>query len=402
MADADKDLKIRITTQADTPKLREYSRGVADLTKTTEGSTKAALGAVDAKRRWIAGLRGIGTQFPIFRRIAMAALNPVTAAIAGLTLAVRGGMAAVREYGRTWNTLNLPDIDKLDPARINARTQAMREYADALNSAADAAGSLEAQHARAMKAIEQSEAIIKGLGGETPFEQKQAGRRKAAELARQAANMQLRGRERLAESAGITIATAADDAANLRERNKQAEAAAKDIEETQKRINDLIEWESGGLGAVGSVKWLTRYGARTTFEEARQREDRKIGAAQSIIGGRDKFAREIAERDRLRSRRSELMTGGVADLAASSSLMEQARDTDTAAQIRFGMSELESGRNLVPSRMGAGTSVRTDVAEIIRSNNELLQRIFAAEREQNIVLTQRLNEIISRNRTQAE
>lgn len=398
MSDADKNLKIAIETSADLSGVNQFQ---AAATKATEVTTRWTA----SKNQLRAAFRGLSAEFPALGRIASLALNPITLAVSGIAAAFKIWSDRMREANRVLGGMELPDLMKLPPDRITAAAEAWMMYAEALGKVAEKAASVEENSRKAKAALDAKWELLESLGGGGGRAAKDRARQEAAEQARNAANLGLRGRAKLREAGGIGVAAKGDDQAILDDMAAQAEVARTEISDAEGNLADIQDfkgkpWWKRALSFGQMGRLYRRYGLEAG--SASEIERRRISGFQPAVDRFNRFRGQMPGRDALRSRRTELIEGGVEDLAASQAGFAEAGATDRAGQVAFGVSELAAGRNIVPSQFGAGNSVRAGVVAEIRRSYELLMEMDRLYKAQNIALTQRLNDLQRRMATKPE
>jgi uncharacterized protein YoxC len=394
MADADKDLKIRITTQADTPKLREYSRGLDDLGKQTGGLGKST-GMLTAKKRELQQMvRGLTMQFPQLSRVMRMAIHPVTLAIGGIALAVSSLVKSWRSARETFNSSAF-GVDK-----VNAAAQAYNDMADAVGRLRTNADGLAVILSDIQHRFQTAATMAKRFGqdmGDNPLFARRQAEASAAAKAREAEASRRQASGLRAEAEAMRPGgTDARDAALLSSLETDAGAVEPRIAAITRQIETLEGW-----GAAGGSKFTDSAEVAAMRMGLGDRE--RIGptrdaykAADALRKVRDALQERVTARDNLRAQneaRSAARRAADAKMGKASELDEfadvQSADATTGAfraQVDYAANLYGRGFNVPVNAQGAGVGVTPDAANEARkalnefqAMSQMWETAFAAQ-----------------------
>jgi hypothetical protein len=376
-ADALTEVKNVATTAS-----REDAAGSATAQKATEKLT-------DAKKTLKEGIKGVALQIPFIGRFAQA-INPVTASVGGVAAAFALWNRRVKEALFTLSGFELPDLSKMDPAKVTVAAEAWKTYSEALKQTVEQYTSVEAASSRAMKAIEDEAgrkkkvaeaqknlelAQAKTAEERMGIEDRYARFGMAADNATRQAMINEQKKEAAAlredaaaktrKAGGIKVASEKTDAQNEDDLRAAAEVAQKEIDMRRGRVGDVVEGQGrsflGNLASpVEMAKFYMRYGLGTTGGEAYNMEHEGIDRAQVAVDRYKNFMRNKDQRSDLRSERSGLLTdsgkqvGQAAGIDSDAGIAQQnlGADMATAAQVADLQSQTRATEALAKNREG--------------------------------------------------
>lgn len=303
----------------------------------TAASTAKATSAKEALKQ---AAKGIATEFPIVGKVAQLAMNPISAAVAGITAAFSIWNWRMREAENVLAGMRLPD-GVIEVDRITSSAQAWEHYSAALkktvedfdsvnNKFAQTLALMDAAQKRADQmadsAAKRDQAKAKAAGATDAqlavMSADQVAQQKARDLAnrQQSLNAEVNkageqageAQHKLGEAMGISVMTETQDnqlGARYEENKKAAEKAQA---EAKARKEQIEKYRAGELGLgekfAFAKDFYMQYGLSLTGSEAIQLENQNIGQAQTAIDQADDFASRRGERDKRRKRKSDLVS----------------------------------------------------------------------------------------------
>lgn len=387
------DAKVNIVSTANLTGFTRAAAGAENLRREAERLDKITGSLNKSHEKQIGFLkgtheaaRGLAMQFPILGRLSHAALNPIGAAVTGITAAFSLWSLRMKEANRVLGGIELPDLSKTPPDRINAAAAAWDAYGKAIGRALEQVNSLEAGSEKVLQGIERRFDLIKQLGGKSPALDKAQAQATAGEKFRQAANLALRQRQRVQAAKGIGVASAVDDARNLSDAEAQKNVAEGEISDANKNIADASNYTRKGFwgrvtSPLQSWRMYKRYGIRDA-SRWRQIEGERISGFQPAVDRYWGMRGRAPERDQARARREELFKGAAEDFSAAGAARAEGRDISHQAQVQFGAAQFAAGNPVVPSVMGAGASTSAQAVNEIRlSYNQMISIISEFKRQ---------------------
>lgn len=371
---ADREYTIRITTVANPSGLKDISAANREVGRSGTQAFGEIAGAVEnaeLKHKDLhAGIRALREEFPGLAHAAHFFLNPVGLAVAGITSAFALWHKRIEGLVQALAGLELPKASEREVGHITAMAEAWEKLGNAVKKAADGYSSVDSASDRAIAKVkaqlDQDKKLRAALGIGGDFEAEQNADMQSFYLrARRATDLKVDSDAKMREAGGIHIASAEDDTKTEADLKAQAVAAKKRIEEGQKRLGQLDDYQSGNMGRwerlAYSASYIANYGIDASPQDVRELEGQGIANAQPPIDRYNAFLRSKAERKKLQQRRTEL-TESAASEAAEAATLDAAFPDDLAAFQKKRAAET-TVHNLSTNPLTAGASGDMQAAE---------------------------------------
>ena len=381
MSDADKNLRIEITTTADLAGVKQTNAAVTDLGKQDVAANVAVQQAtaktISVKQQLQQGIKGLSAAFPQLAAAARFALNPITLSITGLSLAASVLKDKLSGVGEVLTS------SQWESSRISKAAVAMQEYAKAVKAVTDSTGQLKSD----LNEISSKFGLLEKLGGKgnplverrkaeaEAYAQSKAAftnRTKAAALRQQAGQIKAGGSDANDEDILGGLEAGVGDAP---ERLAAIDAEIAAIE----GLDEKTDFRSAVMGMPGkfgtTMKMLAQYGFTDPKQVIGALNDQRAGYA-GIIGRRDKFKAAIPGRSAARSAKSNLLTRA-SELDGQAGEQESAaRSTALGAQVNFGVAQMQAGNPVPVTPTGAGMAVSPEAsAQIQKAYADLMAMV---------------------------
>lgn len=260
-----------------------------------------------------AAIRHLPPEFQFLGTVAHAIMNRLTFSVAGIVSAWELWKWKVNALSQSMVSMKLADP-----------TPEMKVHVDRLKA------SWESVHDTVRKTIEDYLSVQAAAERYAKFDTDQIAAKR-----RQAAALEKSSAAKLAEAAGIHIATPEEDAATEARLRKDAEEAKRAEADHIARRRDIVDLEAMGKydprRAFLDQRFQQRYGYGTTYEQAKAIEAQEDTATpQNRLRA---FLAQKAERDRVRAERAALFSGGTKEAAAAAALRMGIPDEAAAAAL---------------------------------------------------------------------
>lgn len=393
----DREFRVRVSTVSDVSGARQTRDALTEVGKAGQEAQQKVRQETEkvlsSQQQFKQAIQGLTMEYPALAQVARLVLNPITAAVAGVTSAFSIWNWRMRESQQVLAGLELASAPALDPDRIGAATKAWQGYASAIDRVQAGLASVESKADRAMELLEArirrekelADARAQASGGDDPYREidEMVAERGASLQSRQAvldakrqeaAELEADAAAKAARAAGIRAGSAEDESAlaKTHETNEKAaqEARAKAIE----RLADLRAYRSGEMPPWKTWLYSFQYTSRYDYaspDEAIAQEEQNIASADNAIAQARKF------------RRGSVFRGQARDLR--SRLYEQAGgQQEKAAALRFGA---ETGQQVLNedavaavelNRLGAIDKLNAAIKDSEREEEQLRQKAVQA------------------------
>jgi hypothetical protein len=348
---------------------QEIAAANTEIAKTTKTVTKEEVEALEktgkltsAKVQLKAALKGLGAAYPELAHAAQLFLNPITASIALL------GAAAAITYNKLKAFSAVNPTEKWDASKANEYATAMERIAAAVGKAGENAK----EAAGYFDSITRKYELMNQLGGAgNPLiakhkAEEEAGvlsgqiaekRIAAANLRRDAGNINVGGSKAEDEATGATLAREASAA--------QAEIAKLDAE--IKAIEDLQDPNTGNAlrKLPGWTSFSAKYGTYTDPTAIKEQLQAQRAGYQGSVDRSTSFATAAQTREAQRQART-AMTGRAGVLEGEANELDRKRRTGLVdAQVQFAITQQNAGVPVPVTQSGQGFAITPEAAQRI-------------------------------------
>lgn len=274
--------------------------GVKAQAEVTEATKKTFASNKDLKEM----VKQLGHEFPVLGSFGRLALNPIAAVTASITAAFLIWNKRVNDLTVSLGGIEMPDLKEGEIARIERVAAAYGKWAESVAKFKSSSDSIKSRMDAALKVAQFEDAINRAMGGSGTDP-------KAAEArAKNQAAAELEARGRALIGASGTPGSPESEAALGARYQAAAEAATKEKEAAQKRIDEINAIRSGEMNpaqqAVFAAKYAMRYGPNTLGPEALAMEQANVASQQGII---DRYTAFQAAAGSRAGRRQAIATG---------------------------------------------------------------------------------------------
>lgn len=368
------------------------------LAAANDSETDSTDRAFTSKKQLKDAIKQLGHEFPILGSLGRLALNPITAIVAGITGAFALWNAKIKEVETTYASMELPDLSPPDPAKINASTEAWKNYGAAVAKIAEDMNGIEQQTARTLAAISATAAMLAkmrqdeakknttgqaaGGPGADAFFEREAARATFETESKAAQDLLKRAKEAEAKAKAERINSPEADARNLADMKAQAEAAEKSKAIEMARLKDIADAtnpDANNWGAKFRVIWR-QFANGTDTQGLADIANQNIDSADAVIGRYNRALKDKPARDARRSARDENYSQSSADIEAANKMQEEAERKWREANVRYAYEMRQQGLPTPVTPTGAGGSITPDAAAEIKRLNDLNRQLLESYR----------------------
>jgi len=306
---------------------KEIAEGVKvvgqEEVKAAEAAARASEKAFLSKKQWKDAVKGLANEFPVLGHLGMLAINPITAAVALGASAWAIWKYRVDELAESMSRLKLPDLGQQSVSRIHATAEAYERLNTAVKNAVEKYNSVDeasnrhltrlreelelekqllaANKARDLATLESRRGSMSDLeynkrrevvernyaGAGLRAEQTEAARElEAKETKRQ--ELVASARKKEAEAAKIKLPSEADkgrEADLQKEFDAQKAAAQEALQQSRARLLEIGDMQGAPAWKqpYQALRFRSRYGYGTTYDQAREMEQGNISNAQAVM-----------------------------------------------------------------------------------------------------------------------
>lgn len=357
--------------------------GVEAQTKVKEATDKTFTSSKQLKD----AVKQLGHEFPVLGQLGRLAMNPITAAVAGITTAFVIWKYRTDELTESMAGLELPDVGESQVSRIERLGGAYGVLAAKLVAIKTDAPQVKKALDEATRAIEFNDAFKRALGIDTAG----AGAAEKAGVTGMAADaLRKRGQAMISGAGKVMTPEEEKSAGELAKKN--AEAAQVALAESRLWSGDIAEFISGEMPFIKrpifGAKFAARYGTpphgkvNEFMAEALAKEQSNAAGYQGIIDQYGRF--QLASGDRA-ARRAQIEAGRglISDADAMGIQATELGRSSILSRASSAATALRGAEAAVGSAAGAGNlpGAAAAMMEMARDIRVLADAILAARNE---------------------